>query len=425
MRFSRITNGYVGLWLISIAFLSVFASNQSSAEPSHGLSAFGDLKYQADFAHFEYVNPDAPKGGRLSMIGTAGLITFDNFNGFILKGNAAQGLEYLFDSLMTPAQDEDDAMYGLVAHSADVAPDRSSVTFYLRPEARFADGSALTSADVVASFEMIKQHGHPFMAMPLRDVVSVEAVDAYTVRYTFQGDLTRDLPLLVAALPILSKAYYERHDFTQTTLEPPLGSGPYKISQTTARAALCFMNCATTIGPKTCRSIAGALILDELKYEYFRDRTTEFEALKAGTYDLREEFTSRTWATEYDIPQVRDGRLQLITLPDYRPSGAQGFFINTRKDRFSDPRVREALALAFDFEWTNRNLFHGLYVRTASFFENSYHESRRAHLLNKNLHCWKTGAPRCRHRCLAKPSCHLYQTAPGRIASFCAGLQNC
>jgi len=362
------------LCLLAVLALALATPNGLHAEPRHGLSAFGELKYPPDFAHFDYVNPDAPKGGRLATVGTAALITFDSFNGFILKGNAAQGLSNLFDTLMTPAQDENDAMYGLVAHSAEVAPDGLSVTFFLRPEARFADATKLTAKDVVASFDLIKAHGHPFLSMPLRDVTGAEALDDYTVRYTFTGNLTRDLPLLVAGLPIFSKAYYETRDFTETTLEPPLGSGPYRITDFRQGRFVLF-TLRDDYWAWDLPVNRGRFNFRELRYEYFRDRTAEFEALKAGTYDLREEFTSKTWATEYDIPQVRNGNLKLVTLPDHRPSGAQGFFINTRREKFSDPRVREAMSLAFDFEWTNRNQFYGLYMRTSSFFENSAMEA--------------------------------------------------
>lgn len=370
MRFNNTACWIAARWLVAHVAIVILSSAPGQAEPRHGLSAFGDLKYAADFQHFEYVNPDAPKGGQLAMIGTAGLITFDSFNGFILKGNMAQGLPYLFDTLMTRARDEEDAVYGLVAHTADLAADKSSVTFFLRPEARFADGTPVRAQDVVASFNLIKEHGHPFLSMPLRDVVKAEALDPLTVHYVFQGDLVRDLPLLVAELPIFSNAYYEANDFTQTSLEPPLGSGPYRIADY-RQGRFVQYELRDDYWGKDLPVNRGRFNFGTLRYEYFRDRTTEFEALKAGTFDLREEFTSKTWATEYDIPQVRDGRLQRITLPDGRPSGAQGFFINTRKEKFADPRVRRALALAFDFEWTNRNQFHNLYYRTASFFENS------------------------------------------------------
>lgn len=352
------------------ALVWVAATTNAWAAPQHGLSTFGELKYPADFTNFDYVNPDAPKGGSLSMIGTGNLITFDSFNGFILKGNPAQGLEYLFDTLMTRADDEPDAIYGLVAHSAEIADDGMSATFFLRPEAEFSDGTPVRAIDVVRSFEIIKAGGHPFLAMPLRDVASAEAIDELTVRYTFTGSLTRDLPLLVAQLPVLSSVWYGANDFTATDLTPPLGSGPYAIDDFRLGSSVTY-RLREDYWARDLPVNRGRFNFGELRYEYYRDSTAQFEALKAGEYDLREEFTSRNWATGYDVASVRDGLLNRVVIPDERISGAQGFFLNTRLEKFSDPIVREALALAFDFEWTNRNQFYGLYVRTGSFFENS------------------------------------------------------
>ncbi len=337
---------------------------------SHGLSAFGELKYGPDFKHFEYVNPDAPKGGRLAHIGPAATITFDSFNPFILRGDAAQGLNLLFDSLMVRAADEPDAVYGLVAKSAAVAPDRRSVTFELRPEAKFSDGSPVTAEDVAFTFETLKAKGHPQYRISMRDVVRAEVLGPHTVRYVLEGENLRDLPLIVASLPVLSKAYYDTREFDQTTLEPPLGSGPYRISEFKQGSFTTFKR-REDYWAKDLPVNVGRYNFDEIRYEYFRDRTAQLESLKSGAYDLREEFTSKDWATGYDIPQVKDGRIVLLTLPDESPSGAQGFFINTRLPKFSDPRVRKALDYAFDYEWTNSNLFYSLYTRTASYFENS------------------------------------------------------
>jgi len=357
-------------WLGALFLCTLLLAAPALAEPRHGLSAFGDLKYPADFKNFDYVNPDAPKGGRLAMIGTAGRITFDSFNNYILKGDSAQGLEYLFDSLMTRAQDEPDADYGLIASSAEVAPDKKSVVFHMRPEAKFADGSPVTADDVVFSFTALKEKGHPNFGLTLRDVVKAEAIDPHTVRYEFKGDLTRDLPLVVAELPVLSKAYYTARPFDETTLDKPLGSGPYAIGDFKPGTYVTYKRRPDYWG-KDLPVNRGRFNFDELRYEYYRDRTLELEGLKAGTFDFREEFTSLDWATGYDIPSVKEGRLIRLTLPDERPSGAQGFFINTRRDPFKDKRVREALDLVFDFEWSNKNLFFNLYTRTQSYFENS------------------------------------------------------
>jgi microcin C transport system substrate-binding protein len=352
-----------------LLFLALTAPAEAS-ERKHGLSAFGDLAYPANFDHFNYADPNAPKGGTFSLVGWGGVATFNSLNNYILKGDAAQGLELLFDTLMTPAADEPDAVYGLVAESAEVADDKMSVTFYLRPEAKFADGSPLTADDVVYSFEALKTKGHPIYRQMLEDVVKAEALDPHTVRYTFKSELVRDLPLTVAGLPILSKAYYATHPFDQTTLDPPLGSGPYVVDSLAQGRTITYRR-NPDYWAKDLPVNRGRWNFDKIRFEYFRDRTAGMEAFKAGAYDFREEFTSKVWATEYDFPAIRDGRVKKEVLPDETPSGTQGLFLNTRRDALKDPRVRKALDLAFDFEWTNRNVFYGLYTRTVSFFENS------------------------------------------------------
>lgn len=364
--------------LLAMATVLAMSGAADANGRRHGLSSFGDLKYPPEFEHFDYVDPAAPKGGRISLGVTDR--TFDSFNGFILKGNPAEGLGImaenglspglLFDSLMTRALDEPDAVYGLVAQSAEVARDRKSVTFYLRPEARFSDGSAVTAADVVASLNLLKDKGHPAYQVALQDVKSATAVDALTVRYEFEGQFLRDLPLIVAALPIFSKTYYDKHPFDESNLDKPLGSGPYEVAEYNQGGFVMYHRRPDYWGARLPVNV-GRFNFDEIRYEYFRDRSVGLEAMKAHTYDLREEFTSKSWATEYDIPQVRDGKILKLTLPDGSPSGAQGVFFNMRRDRFKDVRVRRAFAHAFDFEWTNKNLFYGLYTRTQSFFENS------------------------------------------------------
>jgi microcin C transport system substrate-binding protein len=356
---------------LAIAILAVSLGTGSAlAEPRHGLSAFGDLKYPADFAHFDYVNPEAPKGGALALIGPAALQTFDSFNAYILKGDPAQGLELTFDSLMAPAADEPDSLYGLVASSADLADDRKSVSFKLRGEARFSDGSPLTAEDVCDSFRLLSTQGHERIRITIRDVEACEVLGPSEVRYRFKGERTRDLPLTVAQLPIFSKSYYEKMDFSKSTLEPPLGSGPYAVKSFKPGEYVAYGR-RDDYWAKDLPVNKGRYNFDEVRFEYFRDHTPAFEALKSGVIDLREEFVSRNWATAYEFPAVKEGKLLKVVLPDERPSGAQGFFINMRRDKFQDIRVRMALTLAFDYEWTNKNLFFDLYTRTASFFENS------------------------------------------------------
>ncbi len=357
----------VGATAILLFALGIGAASAESER--HGLSAFGELKYPADFKHFEWVNPDAPKGGRLSMIGPAARTTFDSFNGFILKGDPAQGLDLLFDSLMTRALDEPDAVYGLVARSAEFAPDRRSVTFRMRPEARFADGSALTSADVTFTFDILKTKGHPNIRAAIRDITAAVALDDHSVRFDFAAP-TRDLPLIAAGLPILSKAYYATREFDQTTFDPPLGSGPYEIGDYRQGAFVTYKRRDNYWG-KDLPVMRGRFNFDEVRYVYYRDRAAELLALQAGEFDLREEFTAVAWVTGYDVPAVRSGQLRRLTMPDRSPSGAQGFFLNTRRPKFADVRVRRALDYAFDFEFANKTIFHDLYTRTESFFENS------------------------------------------------------
>ncbi|MEX1060980.1 MAG: extracellular solute-binding protein, partial [Methyloceanibacter sp.] len=354
----------------ALLILALLASPAAASERRHGLSAFGDLAYPDDFAHFAYTNPDAPKGGTFSLIGWGGVTTFNSLNNYILKGDAAQGLELLFDSLMTPAADEPDAVYGLVAESAEIADDGKSVIFHLRPEARFADGTPVTADDVVFSFDTLKTKGHPIYRQTLQDVVKAEALDPATVRYSFTGELVRDLPLTVAMLPIFSKAYYASRPFDETTLDPPLGSGPYLVDKIAQGRTIVYRR-NPDYWAKDLPVNRGRWNFDKIRFEYFRDRTAGMEAFKAGAYDFREEFTSKVWATEYDFPAIRAGRVKKEVLPDETPSGTQGFFLNTRREQLKDPRVRKALDLAFDFEWTNRNVFYGLYDRTMSFFENS------------------------------------------------------
>ena len=339
---------------------------------SHGLSIFGELKYGPDFQHFDYVNPEAPKGGAVRL-GHAG--SFDNLNPLIVKGTDLRGMGgsamlLPVESLMVSAQDEPDSMYGLVAEAVELAEDRSWVEFTLRSEARWHDGSPITADDVVFSFETLVAEGEPGYRLAYRDVERVEALAIDRVRFTFTAGATRDLPNLVAGMPILSNAYYTANAFNETTLDPPMGSGPYRFGRVDQGRVLVYER-VKDYWARELPVNRGRYNFDTIRYDFYRDRTIEFEAFKAGEYDFREEFTSKTWATGYDSPAVRDGLIRRETLPDESPSGTQAFFLNTRLAKFADRRVREALDYAFDFEWTNENLFFGLYDRTTSMFENS------------------------------------------------------
>ena len=342
----------------------------------HGMSIFGDLKYPEGFKRFDYVNPDAPKGGEIAFTvsnagGNASFLTFDTLHMFSARGNGAAGLGMIFDTLLRGSADEPDSVYGLVAKSVQASADGLTYRFALRPEARFHDGSKLTADDVVFSIETLKSaKAHTSYRLLLRDCLGARAPDAASVEIRFAPGRSRELPLIVAGLPIFSKAYYATRDFDAGSLESPLGSGGYRVEKLDQGRSITFQRVADYWG-RNLPSSVGQGNFERIRYEYFRDREAAFQAFTAGVYHVREEFTSVIWATRYDFPAVKDGRVKREVAPDARPSGTQGWFINTRKPKFRDPRVREAIALVFDFEWTNRNLMYGLYKRTNSYFENS------------------------------------------------------
>jgi microcin C transport system substrate-binding protein len=350
------------------------AETESQGE-SHGMSAFGDLKYPADFHHFDYVNPDAPKGGLFSTIPSSRAFnqsfqTFNSLNAFILKGDGAKGMEMTFTSLMARAGDEPDAMYGLAARSVRISADGLTYQFKMRPEARFHDGQKLTARDAAFSLTILKAKGHPLITQQMRDMVSAEASDDATLVVTFAAKRGRDVPPFVAGLPIFSKVYYTAHPFEESTLDVPLGSGPYKVGRFEPNRFIEFDRVKDWWGADlpVCR---GAYNFDTVRFDFYRDRDVAFEGFSGRSYLYREEFTSRIWNTRYDFPALTEGRVKREQLPDETPSGAQGWFINTRRDKFKDPRVREALGCAFDFEWTNKTIMYGAYVRTVSPFQNS------------------------------------------------------
>ena len=342
---------------------------------SHGLSSFGDLGYPADFQHFRYVDPNAPKGGNFSQIGpdqayNQNFLTFNSLNTFILKGDAAQGMEMTFATLMVRAGDEPDAMYGLAAAKVRRSADGLTYRFFVRPEAKFHDGTPLTAQDVAFSLNILKDKGHPLISQSLRDFAGAKADDDTSVTVSFKPKRARDVPLFVAGLPIFSRAYYATKPFDESTLDVPLGSGAYKVGRFEPGRFIEYQRVKDWWA--TDLPVArGQDNFDIVRFEYYRDRDVGFEGFSAGNYLFREEFTSRFWATRYDFPASRDGRVKRDEIPDDTPSGAQGWFINTRRPQFVDARLREALNDAFDFEWTNKTIMYGAYLRTVSVFQNS------------------------------------------------------
>jgi microcin C transport system substrate-binding protein len=356
--------------LLSFAAAILIATPAFAADvtPRHGLSVFGDLKYADGFAHFGYVNPNAPKGGAIKV---PGLDTFETVHPFILKGRKEVLAEaLLFDTLMARSFDEPDSFYGLVAKTVEVPADKSWVAFNIDRRAKFHDGSAITAADIVFTFDALKKDGHPRYRVTFRDVDRAEATSPMRVKFTFKPGMHRDLPTRLAALPVLSKAYYAEADFKKTTFEAPLASGPYGVAKYEPGRSITYRR-VENYWAKDLAVNRGRHNFGDITVEYYRDREIAFQAFFSNQYDFREEFTSRQWATQYDEPPVNKGLVVRETLPDDTPSGVQAFILNLRRQKFQDIRVRSALDLAFDFEWTNRTLFYGLYDRTNSMFENS------------------------------------------------------
>jgi microcin C transport system substrate-binding protein len=358
-----------------LATLAVCSATAQDDPGRHGISGFGDLKYPADFKHFDYVDPKAPKGGMFSQIGSnrqfnQNFLTFNSLNSYILKGDAALGMELTFATLMVRAEDEPDAMYGLAARAVRISADGLTYRFTMRPEARFHDGSRLDANDVAFSLNVLKAKGHPIITQLMRDVTGIEAADDATVVVSFAAKRGRDVPLFVASLPIFSRSYYAKREFDETTLEAPLGSGPYKVGRFESGRYVEYERVKDWWGAALPVSL-GQNNFDVIRYEFYRDRDVAFEGFTGKSYLFREEFTSRIWATRYDFPAIKDGRVKRDVLPDDTPSGAQGWFINTRHEKFKDRRLREALIYAFDFEWTNKSIMYDSYKRTHSVFQNS------------------------------------------------------
>ncbi len=335
---------------------------------TYGLSSFGDLGLPQNFSHFPYAVADAPKGGRLIQAAIA--TSYDSLNGYILQGNPATGLSMINDSLMAGSLNEDNTLYGLVASSVEISTDKRRYRFHLRREARFHDHSPMTAKDVVFSLVTLRDKGHPLIRQLLRDLESAKAEADDQVLIVLRENFGRDSILNIAGQPILSSAYYATHPFDRAGMTPPLGSSAYKIGAFDQGRYIAYERVADYWG-KDLPVNVGQNNFDEIRFEYFGERSVGFQAFKSGEVNLHVSATASEWATGYDFPAARDGRVIKLEIPDRSSPGFQGFFFNTRRAVFKDPRVREALGLCLDFKWSNRNLFYGAYKRTVSYFENT------------------------------------------------------
>jgi microcin C transport system substrate-binding protein len=361
---------------LGLPFIPVRALAQAMGPgvPRHGIAAFGELKHGPDFAHFDFVDPAAPKGGRIVTQSPAraynqNFNTFDTLNMYVLRGNGAFGMNLTFATLMLSSPDEIGSSYAYVADTATASEDGLTWTFALDPAARFHDGSSIAASDVVFSLTTLRDKGHENLASTLRQIEAVEAPDERTVVVRLlPGTGASVVQTIVAGAPIFSAAWWEGRDFGATISEAPLGSGPYRAGRFAFGSYIEFDRVADDWAASK-PVMVGRWNFDRIRYEYYRDRTAAFEAFKGGNITFREEFTSRSWALDYNFPAITDGRVKRDEIPDETPSGGQAWFFNTRREKFADPRVRQAIGMLFDFEWTNTNLMYGSYERSASFYE--------------------------------------------------------
>ncbi len=358
---------FLGLLVLLLLPRPTAAEAEQPITTTHALSLHGEPKYGPDFEHFEYVNPNAPKGGELRNYAIG---TYDTLNPFTLKGIPAAGLGNLYDTLMTSSADEPYTEYGLLAEAAEVPADNSWVVFILRSEARWHDGRPITADDVIFSFETLKTKGHPQYRFYYASVKEAVKVGTRKVKFVFTEGQNRELPHIIGQLPVLPKHYWQDREFDKTTLEKPLGSGPYRIAQMAIGRSITYERDPQYWG-RDLPVIRGLYNFNRIRFEYYRDTTVALQAFLAGRYDFRLENTAKEWATAYNTPAVRKGLIHKEEIPHSRPQGMQGFVFNIRKPIFQDSRVRQALAYAFDFEWSNKNLFYGQYARTKSYFANS------------------------------------------------------
>ncbi len=353
---------------LALAFVLVLAASTARAQaPTHAIAMHGEPKYGPDFPQFEYVNPAAPKGGQVRL---AAIGSFDSLNPFIIKGEAAAGIGSLYDSLTVASADEPFTRYGLLAESMELAEDRSWIVYTLREGARWHDGRPVTVDDVVFTFDLVRREGEPQIRFYYRDIAAIEKLDTRRVKFVFANTGNRELPLIVGEQAILPRHFWEGRDFSKTTLEPPLGSGPYRVDSLEAGRFIVYRRDPGYWGRDLPVNI-GRHNFGTIRYDYYRDTTVVIEAFKAGEFDYREENSSKHWATAYEMPEVEKGLLNKMRFENGMPQGMQGYVINTRRELFADRRVREALGWAFDFERSNQTLFYGQYKRTRSYFDNS------------------------------------------------------
>jgi len=357
------------VWLLSV--LAFLAGPMGSAWAAHAYAQFGDIKYPPGFTHFDYVNPDAPKGGEIRMVPPIAVTQFDKFNPFTLKGTAPAGLtELVFESLLTGDLDEPSTAYGLLAEDVAVAPDRRSATFRLRADARFSDGSPVLAADVVHSWRtLVSPQAAPQFKTLLAGITGVVAAGERVVRFDFASD-NRELPLLAGGMPVFSRRWGQGKPFDQVTTELPIGSGPYQPQSAKLGRDITYVRDRKYWG----RDLAvrrGQYNFDRVTYKLYLDDTARFEGLKAGEFDLMREFISRNWARQYTGRAFDSGAVKKQVFHHGNPGDFQGYIFNLRKPQFQDIRVRQALGLTMDFEWLNRQMFYGLYQRVEGWFPNS------------------------------------------------------
>jgi len=357
---------YISFFYFLSTFL-LFAQNVDSAT-SHGLAMHGNPKYDQNFKHLDYVNPEAPKGGviRFGVYGS-----YDSLNRVAFKGSKAAGLGYVHDTLMRRVWDEAFTLYGLIAEKIDMPEDRSSITFFINPKARFHDGTHITREDVLFSLKTFQEKGTPNQKKTYGKVVKTEFIDEYGIKMIFENNKDKELPLIIAGfLPILSKKFHKDIDVTKTFLNIPLGSGPYKISEIEAGRRIIYQR-VKDYWAKNLPVNVGYYNFDKLIYDYYKDSNVLLEAFKVGEYDYRREYNAKRWQNNYNFSAADENKVVLKEMTNDKPSGMNALVFNTRRSLFKNPRVRKALNYAYDFEWINKTIYSNAYKRTDSYFDNS------------------------------------------------------